>query len=245
LSYRQKIAAWVGNFLNRREQGTEADANIMALVSSLGGPGWDAGVDDLMRALGGKYLTLKVNGDDERWRFDIDKSYQGCSEPVFRYALEHALRLHAAGGQASDQAVAIFDLLSEKDRWRCCLTSVESAYAFALLMIHMAYLTSDVDMTTPFAKLALPRVVSGFKKITKPWLGVEVGLSQRMGGEQMAALLFGQVWCDFMLSDTETAAWRITLIVERHRPPFAPGLLAHGVEVPSEDLPDLSIGVML
>lgn len=240
MTYRQRIRVWVDNLLYKRERA--ADANVADLVAALEGPAWDGGVTNLTRALGGRYLT---QGEGQKWTFAAEKSYQACSEDVLRSALAKALCLHIAGSQSYEHTVAIFDLLAQKNRWQSCLTSIDSAYSFALLMIHVAYVISDTDVKAPFVRLVLPSISSGFKEIASQWLDVDIGAKQLVRPGQMAALLFGQEWCDYLLKDPLMAAWQITIVVERSRPAFAPGLLAPGLEVRAENLPDLAIGMSL
>lgn len=236
MNYRQRIKVWVDGFSEK--QTLEADTNIKALTSAIRQPAaWDGGIRDLTLALGGRYLTLD---QDKKWQFTADQSFKGGSEATLRAALNRALLAHVETGQATDQAAAIFDLLVAKDRWRQCLTSLDSSYAFALLAIHVAYITHNPDPKDPVTKVALPRIISGFRKVTSKWLGVNVGSQQPVSAWQMASMIFGREWCEFMLKDESMPTWEIMLMVERGRPAFAPGLIAPALEDYSEVLPDLS-----
>jgi hypothetical protein len=128
----------------------------------------------------------------------------------------------------------LLDELLKDDRWRLLFDSKDTAYAFVSMAIQ--YLEEHSQPWNNHKGAVMrDRLTSAMSE----WMG-DANVFQGAPLRDLAAALFGEPWCVFVL-DSMAAGSSIAVLIGTTKPEFLPGRLKSALEQSARPLPDLAL----
>jgi hypothetical protein len=187
---------------------------------------------DLARALG-----CCNHRYTRKWVTDVPPQPNPVYEPLILQTLLTALRYHAGARNDDSNGESILNGLLRNNRWRACLESLDDAYKF-VAVVACFYANFESGILNNNKNDLQSHNIEPLKKVIVEWLGVSAAESEKMTKMLFLRQTFGNLWCEFALSEN-MPLWDILPIISAVRPPFVTGLLPAQLETAAQTLPCL------
>jgi hypothetical protein len=178
--------------------------------------GGDSGFRPLAKAFGCRYLEL----DNGWYTLKQPSEPLPADEAVTRRMLIKAMHafLGSKNRNYTDDGFSILDGLTKNNRWRECLSVMESTRDLAELVMDFAlYSNYKHQLRSPIA--------SGVCALLNDWLQPAAPYDAMPTGAALARTFYGDVWANLLLNeDDPTDKWKIPDIVRNTTPPFLHGV---------------------
>jgi hypothetical protein len=193
------------------------------------------GIEPLTQALG---CMTCVYVDDGWSLVDPPQPPEG-SEAVVRNALSLAMRIpNVAFGKDCSSTFAVLDGLSKKQRWRMCLQNTDDAFTLATMLI--SYVCQRRNENLAYSvRQHRNAIEDSVLAIINEWAKPNDDFGCFSSREQLAHLLFGDVWCDLFLLGEKLDQYQFMDRIASLHPPIRLDLLPPELHPGIEVLPVL------
>lgn len=186
----------------------------------------------LITALGGHYLDRAC----KPWFYIETPQPPDESEPLVIKTLLAIVRSRVVRlDTLSDSEFLAFWALLTKQRWRVCLDNLEDTYMLAQVALRVCATTAESQWYKPLREPFAPVLC----EMLNEWIKPDEAFVWYPEVEALAAAMFGEGWCSFILAPNIEAGIAPQISVVRSRPPFLDGLVALHCEAPLMVLPEV------